>query len=80
MLDAFLDALIDTLKILPFLFAAYLAMEYLESHTEDRIRRFVKRAGWMGPFGAAFWARFPSAAFRPRHPISMPAVPFPSAR
>ena len=30
MLDALIDALIDTAKILPFLFLTYLAMEYLE--------------------------------------------------
>lgn len=63
MLDAFLDALIDTLKILPFLFAAYLAMEYLESHTEDRIRRFVKRAGWMGPFWGGILGAVPQCGF-----------------
>lgn len=63
MLDAFLDALIDTLKILPFLFAAYLAMEYLESHTEDRVRRFVKRAGWMGPFWGGILGGIPQCGF-----------------
>ena len=63
MLNAFLDALIDTLKILPFLFAAYLAMEYLESHTEDRIRRFVKRAGWMGPFWGGILGAVPQCGF-----------------
>ena len=50
MLDALLDAVFDSLKILPFLFVTYLIMEYLESHTEDRVRDLVKRAGWMGPF------------------------------
>jgi hypothetical protein len=63
MLDAFLDALIDTLKIFPFLFAAYLAMEYLESHTEDRIRHFVKRAGWMGPFWGGLLGAVPQCGF-----------------
>ena len=48
--DAILDAVLDSLKILPFLFVTYLIMEYLESHTEDRVRDLVKRAGWMGPF------------------------------
>lgn len=63
MLDAFLDALVDTLKIFPFLFAAYLAMEYLENHTEDRIRNFVKRAGWMGPFWGGILGGVPQCGF-----------------
>ncbi len=63
MLEAFLDALVDSLKILPFLFAAYLAMEYLESHTEDRIRGFVKRAGWMGPFWGGILGAVPQCGF-----------------
>ena len=63
MLDAFLDALIDTLKIFPFLFLAYLAMEYLESHTEDKIRDFVRRAGWMGPFWGGVLGAVPQCGF-----------------
>ena len=56
MLDAFLDALIDTLKILPFLFAAYLAMEYLESHTEGTAVWFFGRCG-ISIFGKSYYSR-----------------------
>ena len=63
MLDALLDAVIDSIKILPFLFVTYLIMEYLESHTEDRIRSFVKRAGWMGPFWGGLLGAVPQCGF-----------------
>ena len=63
MLDAILDAVIDSLKILPFLFVTYLIMEYLESHTEDRVRDLVKRAGWMGPFWGGLLGAVPQCGF-----------------
>ncbi len=63
MLDALLDAAIDSLKILPFLFITYLAMEYLESHTEDHVRDLVKRAGWMGPFWGGLLGAVPQCGF-----------------
>ena len=63
MLDALIDAIIDTAKIAPFLFITYLCMEYLESHTEDRIRDFVKRAGWMGPFWGGLLGAVPQCGF-----------------
>ena len=33
LVDVFLDALIDSLKILPFLFGVYLLIEYIEHPT-----------------------------------------------
>ena len=63
MLDALLDAVLDSLKILPFLFVTYLIMEYLESHTEDRVRDLVKRAGWMGPFWGGLLGAVPQCGF-----------------
>ena len=63
MLDALLDAVIDSLKILPFLFLTYLVMEYLESHTEDHVRDLVKRAGWMGPFWGGLLGAVPQCGF-----------------
>ena len=63
MLDAILDAVLDSLKILPFLFVTYLIMEYLESHTEDRVRDLVKRAGWMGPFWGSLLGAVPQCGF-----------------
>ena len=63
MLDALLDAVIDSLKILPFLFLTYLVMEYLESHTEDHVRDIVKRAGWMGPFWGGLLGAVPQCGF-----------------
>ena len=63
MLDSLLDAVFDSLKILPFLFVTYLIMEYLESHTEDRVRDLVKRAGWMGPFWGGLLGAVPQCGF-----------------
>lgn len=63
MLDALLDAVFDSLKILPFLFVTYLIMEYLESHTEDRVRDLVKQAGWMGPFWGGLLGAIPQCGF-----------------
>ena len=63
MLDALLDAVIDSLKILPFLFLTYLVMEYLESHTEEHVHNLVKRAGWMGPFWGGLLGAVPQCGF-----------------
>lgn len=49
MLNVILDSLIDTLKLIPFLFLAYLAMEYLEHRTGEKAQRLIRRAGRMGP-------------------------------
>ena len=37
MLEIFQDSIIDTLKLLPFLFITYLIMEYIENKTSDKI-------------------------------------------
>ena len=63
MLDALLDAILDSLKILPFLFVTYLVMEYLESHTEERVHELVKRAGWMGPLWGSLLGAVPQCGF-----------------
>lgn len=49
MLDLFLDALLDTLKLIPFLFLTYVAMEYMEHRTGKKTQTLVKRAGRFGP-------------------------------
>ncbi len=49
MLDAILDALLDSVKLVPFLFMTYVIMEYLEHKTGDGTRRLIKKAGSFGP-------------------------------
>ena len=39
------DALIDSAKMLPFLFLAFLLMEFIEHHTGERLVRFLKKTG-----------------------------------
>lgn len=50
MLDIILDTVIDALKILPFLFLAYLLMEYIEHKTTKKSQEAIKKAGRIGPF------------------------------
>lgn len=49
MTEAVLDALLDTVKLIPFLFLTYLIMEYLEHKTGEGVRELIKKAGRFGP-------------------------------
>ena len=48
-IDALVDSLVDTLKLIPFLFITYLLMEYLEHHTASRVTGLLARMGKAGP-------------------------------
>jgi len=48
-LDVLKDTVIDSLKLLPFLFAAYLAIEIIEDRAEEKTVALVHRAGRWGP-------------------------------
>ena len=49
MLEVIEETLIDSLKILPFLFVAYLLMEYIEHKTGDKTNKIIKNSGKVGP-------------------------------
>lgn len=53
----------DTLKLLPFLFVTYLAMEALESRAGDRAARAVERAGAAGPVFGGLLGAVPQCGF-----------------
>ena len=49
MLDIIVDVLLDSVKILPFLFGAYLLIELLETVSEEKTVALVHKAGKWGP-------------------------------
>ncbi len=63
MLDVILDAVIDTVKLIPFLFLTYLAMEYLEHKTGSKAQRLVQRAGRFGPVIGGLLGVVPQCGF-----------------
>ena len=63
MLDILLDALIDTLKTLPFLFGAYLLIEFLEHRASEKLTGALRRLGPFGPVGGAVLGLVPQCGF-----------------
>lgn len=63
MMDIIQDTLIDSARLLPFLFLTYLAMEYLEHRTGDKAQRMVKRAGRFGPLVGGILGAVPQCGF-----------------
>lgn len=47
--EAMTDALIDGIKLLPFLFVTYLVMEYMEHKTSQKTGRMLQKSGKWGP-------------------------------
>ena len=55
-LDIVLDALIDSVKMLPFLYAAFLLMEFIEHHAGEKLSLALEKAGHSKLGGAAVGA------------------------
>lgn len=62
-IDILLDTVIDTLKLIPFLFLTYLAMEAIEHKAEGKTEEWIERAGASGPFVGALLGAFPQCGF-----------------
>ena len=63
MLDLLQDAVIDTIKLIPFLFITYLIMEYFENKTSNKIREKIKKSGKFGPIIGAVVGIIPQCGF-----------------
>ena len=63
MLEVLEDALIDSIKLLPFLFITYLIMEYIEHKTSDKAKKAIKKSGKFGPAIGAILGIFPQCGF-----------------
>lgn len=61
--DVLADSVIDTLKLIPFLFVTYLAMEALEHFASNKVREAVERAGTAGPAVGALLGALPQCGF-----------------
>ena len=63
MMDVVFDTVLDGIKLLPFLFLTYLAMEFLEHKTSNKTKKMVKESGKAGPLIGALLGAFPQCGF-----------------
>ena len=63
MVDVILDTLLDTAKLLPFLFLTYLLMEYLEHRSGNATGRLLGRSGRVGPLIGGLLGIVPQCGF-----------------
>lgn len=61
--EIFLDAFIDTLKIIPFLFAVYLLIEYTEHKHSEKLSNALRKMGPLGSLGGAVLGSVPQCGF-----------------
>ena len=57
------ESILDTLKLLPFLFLTYLLMEYIEHKTSDAAENILKRSGQAGPLLGSALGLVPMCGF-----------------
>lgn len=63
MLEVLLDAITDSVKLVPFLFITYLIMEYIEHKTKDKTKKAIKKSGKYGPLIGSILGVFPQCGF-----------------
>lgn len=61
--EIFLHGILDTLKLLPFLFITYLIMEFIEHKAEEKTEHFIKKAGHFGPAVGGVIGAIPQCGF-----------------
>ena len=61
--EVFLQGLLDTLKLVPFLFLTYLLMEFIEHRSAEKAQSFMRRAGTLGPLVGGALGAVPQCGF-----------------
>lgn len=61
--DAVADALLDGIKLLPFLFVTYLVMEYMEHKISQKTGRILQKSGKWGPVFGGILGVVPQCGF-----------------
>lgn len=56
-------SILDSLKIVAFLFCAYLVMEFIEHKASEKVEGFVKKAGALGPLAGGALGVVPQCGF-----------------
>lgn len=63
LVDVLTDSVMDTLKLIPFLFLTYLAMEALEHSASHHVRAAVEKSGKAGPVVGSLLGALPQCGF-----------------
>ena len=63
MLDVILDTLMDLLKLLPFLFVAFLILEFIEHKLSNKSKDKIAKAGKLGPLVGSLLGAVPQCGF-----------------
>lgn len=63
MLEVLEDTVIDSLKLLPFLFITYIIMELIEHKAGDKTEKLIKKSGKFGPVLGAILGIVPQCGF-----------------
>lgn len=61
-LDCCLDAFLDCLKMAPFLFAAFLLLEWIEDHSQSFLNKVLQNR-WLGPLAGSIFGCVPQCGF-----------------
>lgn len=63
MLDVILDTLLDGIKLLPFLFVAFLIIELIEHKMSNKNKKIITKAGKFSPIISSVLGIFPQCGF-----------------
>ena len=63
MLEILEDTIIDSVRLIPFLFLTYLLMEYIEHKTKEKTKETINKSGKFGPFFGALLGIVPQCGF-----------------
>jgi len=62
-LEILIETLVESIKLLPFLFVTYLLMEYIEHKTSHKAKETIKKSGKFGPIIGSVLGIFPQCGF-----------------
>lgn len=63
MLEVLLETIVDSIKLLPFLFLAYLLIEFIENKAQEKTTKAIEKSGKFGPIMGALLGIIPQCGF-----------------